>query len=127
MSKNLNDINNNNKSENKKENITNKSINNLNINNPIKNYVSEQLIFFKEDILKELKQLETQMTLKYKAEKNKNDAKIIKMEETIESLSKNFEIISSSINKDNTLHAKIEKLSELFPKLEETVNTHKYS
>ena len=56
MSKNLNDINNNNKSENKKENITNKSINNLNINNPIKNYVSEQLIFFKEDILKELKQ-----------------------------------------------------------------------
>ena len=124
MSKNLNDINNNNKSENKKENITNKSINNLNINNPIKNYVSEQLIFFKEDILKELKQLETQMTLKYKAEKNKNDAKIIKMEETIESLSKNFEIISSSINKDNTLHAKIEKLSELFPKLEETVNTH---
>ena len=124
MSKNLNDINNNNKSENKKENITNKSINNLNINNPIKNYVSEQLIFFKEDILKELKQLETQMTLKYKAEKNKNDTKIIKMEETIESLSKNFEIISSSINKDNTLHAKIEKLSELFPKLEETVNTH---
>ena len=124
MSKNLNDINNNNKSENKKENITNKSINNLNINNPIKNYVSEQLIFFKEDILKELKQLETQMTLKYKAEKNKNDAKIIKMEEIIESLSKNFEIISSSINKDNTLHAKIEKLSELFPKLEETVNTH---
>ena len=124
MSKNLNDINNNNKSENKKENITNKSINNLNINNPIKNYVSEQLIFFKEDILKELKQLETQMTLKYKAEKNKNDAKIIKMEDTIESLSKNFEIISSSINKDNTLHAKIEKLSELFPKLEETVNTH---
>ena len=124
MSKNLNDINNNNKSENKKENITNKSINNLNINNPIKNYVSEQLIFFKEDILKELKQLETQMTLKYKAEKNKNDAKIIKMEETIESLSKNFEIISSSINKDNTLHAKIENLSELFPKLEETVNTH---
>ena len=124
MSKNLNDINNNNKSENKKENITNKSINNLNITNPIKNYVSEQLIFFKEDILKELKQLETQMTLKYKAEKNKNDAKIIKMEETIESLSKNFEIISSSINKDNTLHAKIEKLSELFPKLEETVNTH---
>ena len=124
MSKNLNDINNNNKSENKKENITNKSINNLNINNPIKNYVSEQLIFFKEDILKELKQLETQMTLKYKAEKNKNDAKIIKMEETIESLSKNFEIISSSINKDNTLHAKIEKLSELFLKLEETVNTH---
>ena len=124
MSKNLNDINNNNKSENKKENITNKSINNLNINNPIKNYVSEQLIFFKEDILKELKQLETQMTLKYKAEKNKNDAKIIKMEDTIESLSKNFEIISSSINKDNTLHAKIENLSELFPKLEETVNTH---
>ena len=124
MSKNLNDINNNNKSENKKENITNKSINNLNINNPIKNYVSEQLIFFKEDILKELKQLETQMTLKYKAEKNKNDAKIIKMEDTIESLSKNFEIISSSINKDNTLHAKIEKFSELFPKLEETVNTH---
>ena len=124
MSKNLNDINNNNKSENKKENITNKSINNLNINNPIKNYVSEQLIFFKEDILKELKQLETQMTLKYKVEKNKNDAKIIKMEETIESLSKNFEIISSSINKDNTLHAKIEKFSELFPKLEETVNTH---
>jgi len=124
MSKNLNDINNNNKSENKKENITNKSINNLNINNPIKNYVSEQLIFFKEDILKELKQLETQMTLKYKAEKNKNDAKIIKMEEIIESLSKNFEIISSSINKDNTLHAKIENLSELFPKLEETVNTH---
>ena len=124
MSKNLNDINNNNKSENKKENITNKSINNLNINKPMKNYVSEQLIFFKEDILKELKQLETQMTLKYKAEKNKNDTKIIKMEETIESLSKNFEIISSSINKDNTLHAKIEKLSELFPKLEETVNTH---
>ena len=124
MSKNLNDINNNNKSENKKENITNKSINNLNINNTIKNYVSEQLIFFKEDILKELKQLETQMTLKYKAEKNKNDAKIMKMEETIESLSKNLEIISSSINKDNTLHAKIEKLSELFPKLEETVNTH---
>ena len=124
MSKNLNDINNNNKSENKKENITNKSINNLNINNPIKNYVSEQLIFFKEDILKELKQLETQMTLKYKAEKNKNDTKIIKMEDTIESLNKNFEIISSSINKDNTLHAKIENLSELFPKLEETVNTH---
>ena len=123
MSKKLNEINKD-KSKNKKDNDNNNSANNSNIFNPARNSFSDQLIFFKEDILKEVKQLESQIVLKYKTEIHKNDTKIVKMEETIETMRKNLEKISSSINTDNTLLTRTDKLSELFSKLEQKVIVH---
>ena len=60
MNKKTNEVNNNklqNSNQNKKDNI----INNSKVDNLIKNSFTSQLIFFKEDILQEVKELRTQM------------------------------------------------------------------
>ena len=121
MSKKFNEVNT--KLENSKQNINNNSINNPSIDKLIKNSISNQFIYFKEDILEEVKQLETQMVIKYKLNLSKNENKIIKMQENIEEIQKNLEKIASSVNKDNPLLERTDKLSDLIAKLEQTFYT----
>ena len=120
MSKTFNEINI--KLENSNQNINNNSINNPCIDNQIKNYILHQLIFFKEDILHDVKQLGTEMISKYKLNASKNDTKIIQMQEAIEVIQKNLEKITSSKNKENPLLEHTDKMTKQVSKLEQIVN-----
>ena len=82
------------------------------------------LLFFKEDILKDLRQFESEMTLKYNSELNKNTNKILKFQETLEEFSKKIEKISSLIKTDLNLEEKTNNLSSLFSKMEQELISH---
>ena len=110
--------------ENLASSINNSSKNIIEMSHPLKLPVSDQLIFFKEDILKDVKQFESQITIKYNSEFSKNNNKMTKIEETLEEMSQKLEKISSSINLDNILQIKIDKLSELFSRLEQRSILH---
>ena len=123
MSNNSNDANNTNNNiiENINSSINNSSKNMINMSLPLKNSVSDQLIFFKEDILKDVKQFESQISIKCNSEFTKNSKKIIKMQEIVEEMSQKFENISSKINLDTNIEERTNKLSELYSKLEQQV------
>ena len=114
---------NNNKLENSNENKNKNLINNSSIDNLIKNSFTNQLIFFKEDILQEVKELRTQMTNKYKLSLSKNDTKIKEMQEEIEIMRQNLENLEIK-NKENPLVERYDKLAKLVSKLEQIVNSN---
>lgn len=82
------------------------------------------LLFFKEDILKDLRKFESEMTLKYNSELNKNTNKILKFQETLEEFSKKIEKISSLIKTDLNLEEKTNNLSSLFSTMEQELISH---
>ena len=127
MSKKLNEVNINNKLENSNKNKNDNSINNSKMDNLIKNSFTSQLIFFKEDILQEVKELRTQMSNmsnKYKLEQSKNNTKIIEMKEAIETITQNLELIASKKTKENPLVDRYDKLDKLVSKLEYAINAN---
>ena len=101
--------------------VNHSSKNMINLSHPLKNTIPEQLIFFKEDILKDVKQIESQITIKCNSELNKNSNKIIKMQETVDEMNQKLEKISTLINMDVNLEDRTNKLSDLFSKLEQSV------
>lgn len=104
---------------------TNNSTRNIiNINNPLKNSVSEQLLYFKDDILKDMKQFESQITSKFNSELNKNNNKIQKFQETLKEISQKIENISSNIFFNTSIQDKTNTLTESFSKLEHKINLH---
>ena len=111
---------NNNIIENINNSINSSSNNVINLSLPLKNSVSDQLLFFKEEILKDLKQFESKISMKYNSELAKNNNKIIKMQETLEEMSQKLEKATTSINSENNLVEKTEKLTNLVSKLEQT-------
>ena len=127
MSKKLNEVNINNKLENSNKNKNDNSINNSKMDNLIKNSFTSQLIFFKEDILQEVKELRTQMnnmSNKYKLDQSKNNTKIIEMKEAIETIIQNLELIASKKTKENPLADRYDKLDKLVSKLEYAINAN---
>ena len=98
-------------------NTSNKS--NLKLNQ--KGAIPEHLIFFKEDVLKDIKQLESKIYLKYDIQYNISSNKINKLESIAEQLSQRIDYLSSSITEDHSLKERIEKLSNSFSKLDETM------
>ena len=99
-------INNNNKNNNKKAQ---------------KSTSSDQFIFFKEEILKDIKQLESKITLKYDMQNNISSNKISKIESILEQINQRIEFLSSSITTDNSLKEKLEKVSNWNTKLDESL------
>ena len=126
MNKKTNEVNNNklqNSNQNKKDNI----INNSKVDNLIKNSFTSQLIFFKEDILQEVKELRTQMnnmSNKYKLDQSKNNTKIIEMKEAIETITQNLELIASKKTKENPIVDRYDKLDKSISKLEYAINAN---
>ena len=100
-------------------------INNNNNKNSIKKShngtSSDQLIFFKEDVLKDIKQLESKIFLKYDIQHNINSNKINKIESILEQINQRVAFLSASINSDNTMKETIDKISEWNTKIEETL------
>ena len=82
------------------------------------------LLFFKEDILKDLRQFESEITLKYNSELNKSANKILKFQETLKEFSKKIEKISSLIKTDLNLEEKTNNLSSLFSTMEQELISH---
>ena len=112
---NSNNINNTNNTNN-----TNNS-NNNNIIIPQKKSSSEQLLFFKDEVLKDLKALESKLSLKYDIQHTLNANKIKKIEGTIDQISQRIAYLSSQIITDNTMKEKVEKISTWNNKTDETL------
>ena len=121
----------NNNQENKlSENLNSNNINNTNNTNnsnnnniiiPQKKSSSEQLLFFKDEVLKDLKALESKLSLKYDIQHTLNANKIKKIEGTIDQISQRIAYLSSQIITDNTMKEKVEKISTWNNKTDETL------
>ena len=107
-----------------KHTFTDNNVNNSNKNNlkmSQNGTLSDQLIFFKEDVLKDIKQLESKISLKYDIQHNINSNKINKIESLIEQINQRVTYLSTSITTDTTMKETIEKLSAWNTKLEESL------
>ena len=80
---------------------------------------NSQLIFFKEEILKDVRRFESKITLKYNTEINKNNNKILKMQEALDEMSKKMEGFTSLIKKDLEMEKRTNNLSTLYSSLEQ--------
>ena len=78
-----------------------------------------QLIFFKEEILKDIRRFESKLTLKYNAELNKNTSKILKMQESLDEMNKKIESFTSLIKTDLEMEKRTNNLSTLYSTLEQ--------
>ena len=78
-----------------------------------------QLIFFKEEILKDIRRFESKLTLKYNAELNKNTSKILKMQESLDEMNKKIESFTSLIKTDLEMEKRTDNLSTLYSTLEQ--------
>ena len=105
-------------------NTNNSTRNIININSHLKNSVSDQLLYFKDDILKDVKQFESQISSKFNTELNNNNSKIQKFQETLKEMSQKLENISSNILSNTFLQDKTNNLSESFSKLEQKIHLH---
>ena len=94
--------------------------NNIKINNQ-KGQIPEHLIFFKEDVLKDIKQVESKLSLKYDIQFNVNTNKINKLETKLDQMNQRIEYLSTTITNDNSTKERLDKLSNLFSKLEENI------
>ena len=101
-------------------NIINNS-KNTNVKKSHNGTLSEQLIFFKEDVLKDIRQLESKIFLKYDIQHNINSNKISKIESILEQINQRIALLSSSINADSNMKETIERISEWNTKIEETL------
>ena len=86
-----------------------------------KGSLPEHLIFFKEDVLKDIKQLESKISLRYDTQQNINSNKINKIESMIEQINQRIEYLSTFISEDNSLKERVEKISNLNSKLDESL------
>ena len=78
-----------------------------------------QLIFFKEEILKDIRRFESKLTSKYNAELNKNTSKILKMQESLDEMNKKIESFTSLIKTDLEMEKRTNNLSTLYSTLEQ--------
>lgn len=78
-----------------------------------------QLIFFKEEILKDIRRFESKLTLKYNAELDKNTNKILKMQESLDEMNKKIESFTSLIKTDLEMEKRTNNLSTLYSTLEQ--------
>ena len=93
----------------------------INTNNSIE---GNKLIFFKEDILKDMRQFESQITAKFNSELDKNNEKLLMFQTTLNEMTQKLEKISSNIISNINIERKANMLNELFSKLEQTVLLH---
>ena len=89
-----------------------------------KGSLSEQFIFFKEDILKDIKNSESKLSLKYDIQFNLNSNKINKINSKIEQLQQRIEYLTTAITESNALKERIDKISNYYSKLEESLILH---
>ena len=107
--------------------LNNENINNLNNSNnniikvPKSNKSSEELIFFKEEILKDMKKLDSKLSIKYDVQYTTNSNKIKIIEGAIEQINQKIDYLSSAIISENLIKEKVDKLSSWITKIDESL------
>ena len=101
---------------------TKKEVNNINI----KPMLNPELLFFKNEILGDLKQLENKLLRKIDQKCDSSQKKVAQIETSIDNLTKKLFNISNFYSENVTMKDKIENLFQSRTSMEETLFTHEY-
>ena len=96
---------------------------NTNNNKPALN---QELLFFKNEILGDLKQLENKLLKKIEQKTDSSQKKIVQFETSLDALTKKVFNISNFFSENITMKDKIDNLFQSRTKMEETIYTHEY-
>ena len=94
-------------------------------NNP-KKVLNSELLFFKNEILGDLKQLENKLLKKLELKDDGNQKKIIEINATLDALTKKFFTMSSFFSENITMKDKIDELFQKSSKLQEVIFNHDF-
>lgn len=101
---------------------TKKEVNNINL----KPMLNPELLFFKNEILGDLKQLENKLLRKIDQKCDSSQKKVAQIETSIDNLTKKLFNISNFYSENVTMKDKIENLFQSRTSMEETLFTHEY-
>ena len=85
--------------------------------------LKEDILYFKNDILKDLKSIDSKLSLKYEKQNENINEKIINYQENFNNINLKIAELSSKIFNDKNIFEKIEKLNEFKGKTEDTLIT----
>ena len=91
-----------------------------NTNSP-KLTLKKDLLYFKEDILKDIKKIENRLNIKYKENNSFHESKFKEIEEKIDFISQNIINLSNLISLDNNIKEKVDNLLITKEKFEEYI------
>ena len=117
------------KNNNTLDNIKNRNLDenkNINIIHNNKKTIQEELIYFKNDILKDIKNLEFKLVQKYDYQKNDLEKKLADIELKNNTINQKLLNVIEKIHLENINQEKITILEEFKKKADETLYTHEY-
>ena len=91
-----------------------------NTNSP-KLTLKKDLLYFKEDILKDIKKIENRLNIKYKENNSFHESKFREIEEKIDFISQNIIDLSNLISLDNNIKEKVDNLLTTKEKFEDYI------
>ena len=86
-----------------------------------------EILFLKDDILKDFRQIETNLNKKYEKQNSSTLTKLEKFEKTIEAMNQKIVNLSSLISTDKNIQQKVSQLYEFKTKTEEDYLNHQIS
>ena len=95
-------------------------------NNNTKQMLNSELLFFKNEILGDLKQLENKILKKLDIKTDGTQKKLIEVNATVDALTKKFFTMSGFYSENITMKDKIDDLYQKISKLEETIYNHDF-
>ena len=95
-------------------------------NNNTKQMLNSELLFFKNEILGDLKQLENKILKKLDIKTDGTQKKLIEVNATVDALTKKFFTLSGFYSENITMKDKIDDLYQKISKLEETIYNHDF-
>ena len=95
-------------------------------NNNTKQVLNSELLFFKNEILGDLKQLENKLSKKLDIKTDGTQKKIIEINATVDALTKKFFTMSGFYSENITMKDKIDDLYQKISKIEETIYSHDF-
>lgn len=96
-------------------------------NNPVNNQsqsIQKDIIYFKEDVLKDIRHLDSKLKLKLDTNIEKIDQKLKSFDSKFDSMVQKIADLSKLISDDNTIREKVEQLSAFKATMESTIITH---
>ena len=88
--------------------------------------INPELIFFKNDMLSDIKQVEAKITKKINKDNDETQKKIIQMENKLESLTQKLFALSNSASENSQMKEKIDSLYSFRTKIEKTIFSHDF-
>ena len=88
--------------------------------------LNSELLFFKNEILGDLKHLENKFLKKIEQKSEASDKKILQLESSIDSLTKKIFTVSNFFSENATMKDRVDNLFQSRTKIEETLYSHEY-